>query len=63
MTEADPLDVCACGCNRNEHDEAGRCSYEHEPSPCTSFRLSCTAADMLDSMKECFAMMEDDAHD
>lgn len=43
---ASSADICACGHMRSEHVDSGRCIHRHEPRPCSSFRLSCTAAEM-----------------
>lgn len=44
-----PFDICACGHDREEHDANG-CREYHAPTRCTAFRLSCTAAEMQESM-------------
>jgi hypothetical protein len=48
----DAGDICACGHMRGEHVDGGRCVQRHEPSPCSSFRLSCTAEEMNDAWDE-----------
>lgn len=51
MVERQPnsLDVCACGDNREEHIDGGKCTATppYSGCRCTSFRLACTAEDMM----------------
>jgi hypothetical protein len=57
MSTPDPLDICACGCNREDHPNGGRCiGFEHRPRPCMSFRLAATAEDIAEGFAEWSAM-------
>lgn len=50
MSES-PGDICKCGNDRSEHDAIGPREF-HDRTLCTSFRLSCTAAEMSEAIDE-----------
>jgi len=57
--EPSPLDICACGCTREDHPDGGHCiGFPHRPLPCRSFRLCATAADILAGFEEWSLMQE-----
>lgn len=46
-----PFDICACGCDREDHDRSG-CREPHAPSRCTAFRLCATADEIQQGYDE-----------
>lgn len=60
MADSDPLDICACGCNREDHPEGGKCTFGWPGRcKCKSFRLACTAADMAEAYAEYSRLSEE----
>lgn len=57
-----PLDICSCGCNREDHPGGGPCQgpYACRPDGCSGFRLAMGAGEFCDLFDEAVAYMEAD---
>lgn len=59
MDASHPLDICRCGCAREDHPEGGSCAgyFACQPDGCGGFKLSSTSAEMAEMFDEAVADM------